>query len=225
MHTKVERGAGRGLVAAVIGAVAMLLVAPGCARVVIDGGDDSSLSPGQTGQEDPGVVSVPACGGDGELQLIGVYETSSDHSSGYHPTGAATVHVERQGKQILALSSYEPVHWTVTAAPGAVLEKVILNGYYDQEADVPDGVPVEVHAGPEGSLGGYAYAWPSAEGGSDTQALVKALEGLTGRKLTSFNGCYRAQSFVLTESLAATASCAVDEGYELSSHVSSDCKN
>ena len=191
----------------------------GCQGTVVigGGGGQDGPSPGGPG----GVVSPPlVCGS--ELHLVGIYESHGNHGGGVHPPGAATVHVERQSSSILVLSSYEPVHWTVTAAEGVTLEKVILNGYHGQSADVPAGVPVEIHDGPDGSLGAYAYAWPHAEGGSDTQALVAAIENLTGRALTSFNGCYQATHFTLHDDLQADSTCAVEAGYTHSNHVAED---
>jgi hypothetical protein len=177
----------------------------GCGDIIIGGG----------GTPDEHPAPAP-CGP--ELHILGVYETSSDHSGNNHPTGAGTVHVERQGSFVLALSSYEPVDWTVTAAPGAVIEKVILNGYHAQSAVVPAGVPVEIHD-EGGWLGSYAYAWPSSDGGSDTASTVSAFEALAGRPMTSFHGCYHATSFVLGADLDVTSDCAVDQGYEVTGTV------
>ncbi|MDC3956683.1 hypothetical protein [Polyangium jinanense] len=191
----------------------------GCKGTVVIGGGGEDGQPGQPGPGDPGGVvnPPPVCGS--ELHLIGIYESHGNHGGGVHPPGAASVHVERQSSSILVLSSYEPVHWTVTAAEGVTLEKVILNGYHDQTADVPAGVAVEIHDGPDGSLGAYGYAWPHAEGGSDTQTLVAAVENLTGRALTSFHGCYQATHFTLHDDLQADSSCAIEQGYTQTSHV------
>ena len=195
---------------------------PGCGTVVTGGGEDPPSGPGYPGTEpgypgeEPGGGPAPVCGP--ELHILGVYETHSNHGGGNHPSGEATVHVEREGAMVLALSSYEPVHWSVTAAPGAVIEKVILNGYHAQTADVPPGVPVETHD--EGQmLAACAYEWPGDDQGCDTQGLVSALEGLTGRTLTSFHGCYDADAFVLNDDLSATSTCDVAAGYSLNSHV------
>lgn len=207
------------------------LIGAGCGPIVIGGGggddqpgpDDGPVDPPGVPGAPPGGGSAPSCGG--ELHIFGVYETHSNHSGGSHPSGAATVHVERQGSHVLALSSYEPVHWTVTAEPGVVIEKIILNGYHGQSADVPSGVVVEVydHEVHGNWLGAYAYAWPGASGGSDTQALVGALEQLSGRGMTTFNGCYQGTSYVLHDDLSATVACTDGQG-ELTSHVSApDC--
>ena len=98
---------------------------------------------------------------------------------------------------ILALSSYEPIHWTVKPVTGARIERIILNGFHAQRVTAPEGIPVENRSGPEHWLGAYAYAWPSTSGGSNTPQLVSELEKLTGRPLSSFAGCYQATAFKL----------------------------
>jgi len=154
-----------------------------------------------------------------ELHILGVYETNSDHSYMNHPTGTGTVHIDRKGTVVLAISSYEPVDWTVTVGPDTVLERVILNGFYDQDAVVPAGVPIDTYDGEDGWLGAFGYAWPSAEGGSDTPALVTAVEGVAKQNMTSFHGCYHATSFALNDNLGVTTDCAVDQGYEVTGYV------
>jgi hypothetical protein len=148
-----------------------------------------------------GVLStyVSPAGSTPELHLLGVYESHSNHSGGNHPEGAVTVDVTRSAPLILALSSYEPIHWTVKPVTGARIERIILNGYYPQRVTAPDGIPVENLSGVQQWLGAYAYAWPSASGGSDTPRLVSELEKRTGRPLSSFAGCYQATAFTLGE--------------------------
>lgn len=130
-----------------------------------------------------------------ELHLLGVYEAQSDH----HSEGAVSVNVTRKAPLILALSSYEPIHWTVNAASGTRIERIVLNGYYPQRVTAPAGIPIDNRSGSTQWLGAYAYAWPSSSGGSDTPGLVSALEQLTSRPLTSFAGCYQSTSFTLGE--------------------------
>lgn len=218
------------------------LLGAGCGPIVIGGGGGDDLpgtgdgpvggpgappAPGDIPADPPDVPpgggAGPSCGP--ELHVFGVYETHSNHSGGSHPAGAATVHVERQGSHVLALSSYEPVHWTITADPGVVIERILLSGYHEQTAAAPAGVPVEAydHEVHGNWLGAYAYAWPGASGGSDTQALVATLEQLAGRGMTSFHGCYQGTSYVLHEDLGATVACTEGEG-DLSGHVNDlDC--
>jgi hypothetical protein len=96
---------------------------------------------------------------------------------------------------------------------------VILNGYHDQTADAPAGVPVEIHAGPEGWLGACGYAWPADNQGCDTSALIPAVEKVSARKVTSFHGCYRAPSWKLHADLSVTSDCAEDAGYSVTGFV------
>ena len=187
----------------------------GCGDIVI-GGDTPVENPPNDDPPNDEPSPVP-CGP--ELHILGVYETNSDHSYMNHPTGTGTVHVDRKGSVVLALSSYEPVDWTVTVGPDTVLERVILNGYHDQTAVVPAGVPVDTYDNPEGWLGAIGYAWPYSEGGSDTPATVAAIENVADREMTSFHGCYHATSFVLNDDLGVTSDCDVDAGYELTGHV------
>lgn len=135
--------------------------------------------------------------GSPELHLFGVYESHSNHSGGNHPEGTATVDVTRKAPLILALSSYEPIHWTVNAAPGTRIERIVLNGAYPQRVTAPEGIPVDNRSGYASWLGAYAYAWPATSGGSDTPRLVSGLEALTGRPLSSFAGCYQGTAFKL----------------------------
>jgi hypothetical protein len=132
-----------------------------------------------------------------ELHLLGVYESHSGHWGGRHPEGAITVDVTRSAPLILALSSYEPIHWTVRPVARAKIERIIINGYHAQRVTAPEGIPVENRSGVGHWLGAYAYAWPSSSGGSDTPKLVSELEKLTGRPLSSFAGCYQATAFKL----------------------------
>lgn len=137
--------------------------------------------------------------GDKELHLVGVYESHPHHRGQNHPTGEAQVRVTRQGKPIiLALSSYEPVNWNVQVEPGVEIEKIIINGYHDQKVTGISGVPIEEYSHQDTGkfLGNFVYQWNSAEN-QETPALVTQLNQLTGTELTSFQGCYRGNQFVI----------------------------
>ena len=72
-----------------------------------------------------------------EVHVIGVYETNSNHSFNNHPTGFADVSVKysQSGPMqpiALAPSSYEPNQWRSKIDPGAIIDKIVLNGYYAQ---------------------------------------------------------------------------------------------
>jgi hypothetical protein len=118
------------------------------------------------------------------LRILGIYES-------YPVSGQATVDVQREERVVLVLSAYESTHWTVTAAPGAVIERVILHGCEPQTATVPAGVPVQ-DDGVDG-LGCGANEYPS----TDADDLIAAAEQSTGLCLTSFHGCYEASQMVV----------------------------
>ncbi|HEU4535604.1 MAG TPA: hypothetical protein VFS00_15860, partial [Polyangiaceae bacterium] len=126
------------------------------------------------------------------LHVVGIYTPP--------PSGEVTVDVTRPGPSVLVLSAYEATRWVVNVAPGATVERVILSGYYAPTAQVPEGVPVEVHsydsdgdgeADGGGSAFGFAYQWP----GVATTEVVSNAEAASGRGLTSFRGCYEGASF------------------------------
>ncbi|MCU0681786.1 MAG: hypothetical protein MUF34_05940 [Polyangiaceae bacterium] len=138
---------------------------------------------------------APKPSGGVDLVVLGVYETRSDHSGGYHPTGAGSVRDHRATPHVLVLSSYEPTHWTIETDEASGLFEVILNGYHEQTVSVSDRVKVTNQSGVENYLSACGIGWPNDDGGCDTPALVSGAEALTGLTLSSFNGCYRATSF------------------------------
>lgn len=127
-----------------------------------------------------------------ETHIIGVYETRSDHSGGYHPTGTAYVHVTGSSKTPvnLVLSSYEPTAWILDGEGLSFIQSVTVNSYYPSTATGIDSSKVQVT-----KLGSYGYAWPSSSGGSNTLALVNAVEALYGAPIATFSGAYRATDF------------------------------
>lgn len=140
-----------------------------------------------------------------EVHVIGVYETNSNHSFGSHPTGFADVRVKynQPGPMqpiTLVLSSYEPNEWRLNIDPAAVIETIVLNGYYAQSVTGAGGIPIVNRSNSPGghaTLGNYAYRWPLSTGGSSTQGLLVAVENLLGTRISSFTGTYRAASFTI----------------------------
>ena len=62
---------------------------------------------------------------------VGIYEASSGHCNGNHPTYPATVTLKWKGKVFLLLTSYEPVHWNiVTESTDLVVSRVFVGGYH-----------------------------------------------------------------------------------------------
>jgi len=80
-----------------------------------------------------------------DVHVISVYESRTDHSFRHHPTGEVRVRVEATARPVvLVLSSYEPQTWSIDAAPGAKIERVVINGYHSASVEGTD-APVEVH--------------------------------------------------------------------------------
>ena len=127
-----------------------------------------------------------------ETHIIGVYETRSDHSGGYHPTGTAYVHVtgSSEAPVNLVLSSYEPTAWILDGEGLSFIQSVTVNSYYASTAAGIDSSKVQIT-----KLGNYGYAWPSSSGGSNTPALVSTVEALYGAPIATFSGAYRATDF------------------------------
>ncbi|MEG4804094.1 hypothetical protein QUB63_24165 [Microcoleus sp. ARI1-B5] len=155
---------------------------------------------------------VGSSSSDKELHLIGVYEANSDRGNGNRaksalakpaPTGATPtkrieIKVERRNKPIiLALSAYEPVNWNVTVEPGAVIEKIIVNGYHNQTVSGVSRIPIEEHSYEETGeyIGDFIYKWGATAENYHTPSLVTKLEEINRTKLTSFQGCYRGTNF------------------------------
>ncbi|MEG4277877.1 hypothetical protein QUA62_10410 [Microcoleus sp. MON1_C1] len=141
---------------------------------------------------------IGSSSGNKELHLIGVYEANADHKNRDFSKSAIEVKVERRNKPIiLALSAYEPVQWNITAEPGAVIEKIIVNGYHNQTVSGVSGIPVEEHSYEEtgDNLGDFIYKWDATPGSSNTSSLVTKLEQRNRTSLASFQGCYRGKNF------------------------------
>jgi len=131
------------------------------------------------------------------LWVGGVYQTRSDHSGGYHPTGEGTVTWSTPGSNVLVLSSYEPTHWTIDVLPGGQLDRIVTLGYHVQTVDAPPGVLVETYDYESGDcLYECGFALPGDGGGCEGEDLVAAAQHVTGLDLYAFDGCYDATTFV-----------------------------
>lgn len=138
--------------------------------------------------------------GDKELHLIGVYEATSEHGNQNRTKSAIEVKVERQNKPIiLALSAYEPINWNVTVEPGAVIEKIIVNGYHNQTVSGVSGIPIQQRTYEQTGdyFGNFIYKWGSTTESTNTPSLVTKLEQINHTNLSSFQGCYRGTSFTI----------------------------
>ena len=154
----------------------------------LDGSDDFS-------------AYIGSSSGNKELHLIGVYEANADRKNrNYLSKSAIEIKVERRNKPIiLALSAYEPVQWNITPEPGAVIEKIIVNGYHNQTVSGVSGIPIEEYSYEETGnyIGDFIYKWGATPESTNTSSLVTKLEQINRTSLTSFQGCYRGTSFTI----------------------------
>lgn len=134
--------------------------------------------------------------GDGlELHVVGLYEGADppgvrQQRGDVPPQGSAAVEVQPTGRPIvLVLCAYDPVKWDVRVGQGAKLGKVILSGYYDQEAHgIPAGIPIEKYTY-VGKSRRYFHAH-----GRDFESYPEAartIRELTGLPISTFVGTYR----------------------------------
>ena len=129
-----------------------------------------------------------------ELWVVSVYQPENRRSGG-HPMGEASVVVDGPGRHVVALSSYEPVTWTVHTTNGAQVEEVLLNGYHEQRVKGVPGQRIRRLDAPTSC----SRSWPAKEG-CETNTLVAAAEAATGQSMTHFAGCYSASQFHHSES-------------------------
>jgi hypothetical protein len=135
-----------------------------------------------------------------EVHVIGIYEAYTADTTGEHALGTAVVNVNGSSDTPidLVLSAYEPTQWVLQGAGVQSIHSVLINGYYAGSVSGIDLGKVIDKSGPAQWLGAYAYAWPSASGGSDTQALVNAVEATYGAPISSFTGAYGATAFTVS---------------------------
>ncbi len=96
---------------------------------------------------------------------------------GYGAQGTVVEVTKQSAPIILVLCSYERSQWTIRAAEGAKVERIILGGYHRQSVkESPAGVPVEKYSYDDRTDGFYTNG-PTSDG--HTHAL-KRIEELTG---------------------------------------------
>ncbi|HSK05561.1 MAG TPA: hypothetical protein VK932_30145 [Kofleriaceae bacterium] len=177
------------------------------------GGTDDPAPPGPTPPDPsptPSPTEPPPLGcGTPEVHVVGIYETSSNHST----VGEARVAIERPGRHILVLSAYEATRWKIRLGANTRIREVRLLGYEPQTVDLPN---VPVTRGP-----GCGYSYPYNGGGCDTDALLAGVKAHTGRDVTTFHGCYQASQWTLHADGTASSNCNTAAGYEVDELIAS----
>lgn len=135
-----------------------------------------------------------------ETHVIGVYETDSSHSGGYHPTGLGRVEIKGDVTQPinLVLSSYEPTNWVLYGEGLDSVASVLINGYYGSYATGIDASKVIDRSGPGLYLSVCAYKWPGDNQGCDTDSLIDGVEAQYGSSVASFTGIYHGKGFSIS---------------------------
>lgn len=132
---------------------------------------------------------------DAEMHVIGIYEAKAGEM------GRVDVEVQPTDKPvILVLTSYMEVNWHIKRAEGARIKKVIVSGYFEQEVTgLPADVPLVNQSyypnnGSRSKNGWfYSYQWNTPE----WREVVRRLNETTGLPVTTFQGNYRGDSFIV----------------------------
>jgi RNA polymerase sigma factor (sigma-70 family) len=140
---------------------------------------------------EPTPQELLATSADADLHVVSIYQPDAGNGS------PVDVEVRPTPKPIvLALASYYSVLWNVKIAPGARVKAVILGGYYEQEFEgIPANIPIVYRAYFPSRKQGYyhGYEWNTP----DCQGMVEKLNDLTGLLVSTFQGEYKGNSFVV----------------------------
>lgn len=132
-----------------------------------------------------------------EAAVVAVYQPTDTPAT----NDVISVTVNRLTVRTLVLSSYEPVQWIVRPAPGNRIERIVLTGFHRQMVNLWGNVQLEDRTLPVAGAQylGCAYAWPgdTSPGSCNSQALVRAVEQLSGHRVAVFAGCYEASAFTI----------------------------
>ncbi len=176
----------------------------GCEKKIGDDDDDDS----RERVEEPRVMASAECapvlakceGGqpnvvrttDPQVEGIEVHEISvSDPPNQAGKRRHVEISVDRAGRHLLVIRSYESADFEIIVGKKATLAAVLIDGYHAQTiSGVPAGVPVENHSGDLTFHGLCSYEWPKANGHCNAPVLPGegGLPRFAGT--TSFTGCY-----------------------------------
>jgi hypothetical protein len=128
---------------------------------------------------------------------------------GTHDSATLDVRLDRPGRYVLVIGSYNTGAWQISVGDGVILEKVLAYGYEAQTVTAPDGVVVENRAYTDGQSEEYAvgHGWPYTFGGSDTVGYVGLAERDSGLPLSFYAGAYTTTGFTLHADDVPTTGC------------------
>jgi hypothetical protein len=137
-----------------------------------------------------------------EVHAIGVVEAEKSEKPPVpregHRYGRIKINVTASAHPIiLVLMSYEPVLWDIAVSKRAVIEQVILGGYYAQEiTGIDETIPLMVYTHYPSQCSncfhgeGYLYSYKLEK----SDFIDKVFE-ITGKKVTTFQGGHKGSSF------------------------------
>ncbi|TWU08449.1 tetratricopeptide repeat protein [Stieleria varia] len=132
---------------------------------------------------------------DCELHVLGIYSPKN-----HGKDDRVFVEVQPTGRPIvLVMSGYFGAQWNVKIAPEADVRQVIIPGYFKHSVvGVPGDIPVETitwftESGENRSDFFWAYAWHTEKG----RELRERLKEITGLEITTFQGEYSGERFVV----------------------------
>jgi RNA polymerase sigma factor (sigma-70 family) len=157
--------------------------------------------PRPTLPKEPAPRELVAASADAELHVVSLYmpgQSNNGEIAGQGDNGdVVDVEVWPTDKPIvLALVSYFTVLWNVKIAPGARVKAVIIGGYFEQEFEgIPANIPLvcRTYFPSQNKDFFYGHEWNSSE----CQQVVERLNGLTGLPISTFQGEYSTDSFLV----------------------------
>ena len=142
----------------------------------------------QTAAIDNANSPIVALARDAQIEAVGVYQGSPGTlvATDGRKVGQVEIRVRRSAKPvILALSSYEPVQWTLIPEPDAKISAVLVSGYYSSRV-IGAGTASVV-------MTGKAYAYKT--GNPEYNVLNQEIAKWTGKSIDTFQGEYEGNSF------------------------------
>lgn len=138
--------------------------------------------------------------------IVPISDKAEVHVVGVYSRDLITVTVNYpQHPIVLVLTAYESVEWDIKVHPNTKIERLIISGYHAQRyRGIPESTPVEIYTSDrsrcstpcwhrEGHF--YAHDLMSAQTRLDYQ-----IERIIGKRMNSFQGAYKGDSFDINAS-------------------------
>lgn len=143
----------------------------------------------------------------GECKNADISECSRLSPEGIPPTETVTVNVSASSHPIiLTLMSHWPVLWNVNVSNGAVIEQVILAGFFAQEiTGIDKNIPVMVYTSRPSPCTNCYHGGDYFESNdlkdSDFINFINRIFEITGKKVSTFQGSHRGSVFNIMDNM------------------------